>query len=254
MSSRPLGRVKALILAGGLGTRLRPLTERVPKCLVEIGGRPLLEYWFDALAAAGIRDVLINTHHLAEAVRCFLDQKRRAGFRPVEAFEATLLGSAGTIAAHPDWAGDAEHVVIIYADNFSDVDLSELLAVHRRHARPLTMLLFRAPDPTKCGVAEVDATGTVTAFQEKPATPRSDLANAGVYAVTAAAWREIAAMHAFDLGFDVLPVFAGRIRAHVHGGYHRDIGDAAALEAARRAAPSVFRPKPRPKSKEDTQR
>ena len=62
-------RTKALLLAGGLGTRLKPLTDTVPKCLVEIGGRPLLQFWFDALAAAGVRDAMINTHHLPGPVR-----------------------------------------------------------------------------------------------------------------------------------------------------------------------------------------
>src|SRR5688572_24886336 len=91
-------RAKALLLAGGLGTRLRPLTDTTPKCLVEIGGRPLLDFWFAALSAAGIRDVLVNTHYLAAAVRRFIAQKNAAGFRAVEAFEPRLLGSAGTIA------------------------------------------------------------------------------------------------------------------------------------------------------------
>jgi mannose-1-phosphate guanylyltransferase len=228
------------LLAGGLGTRLRPITDTTPKCLVEIAGRPLLDYWFEALSGAGVRDVLINTHHLPEAVRQFMLEKNRTGFRSVETFEPTLLGSAGTIAANPDWADDADEVVIIYADNLSDLDVARLLAAHRRYGDPMTMLLFRAPDPKTCGIAELDGEGRVMAFEEKPAEPKSDLANAGVYVVTAAAWREIADMNAFDLGFDVLPRFAGRMRGYIHDGYHRDIGDINALGAAREAAPLVF--------------
>jgi mannose-1-phosphate guanylyltransferase len=104
----------------------------------------------------------------------------------------------------------------------------------------MTMLLFRAPNPKACGIAELDSDGRVIAFEEKPAEPKSNLANAGVYAVTAAAWREIADMKAFDIGFHVLPKFVGRMRGHVHAGYHRDIGDTAALDAARAQAPTVF--------------
>jgi len=233
-------KTKALLLAGGVGSRLRPLTDTTPKCLVEIAGRPLLEYWFGALGGAGIRDVLINTHHLAEPVRRFIGQKNREGFRAVETFEAKLRGSAGTIAANPAWADDADDVAIIYADNLSDVDLAALLAAHRRGGDPITMLLFRAPDPRACGIAELDSRGRVIGFEEKPAVPRSDTANAGVYLVTAAAWREIAQMSAFDLGFDVLPRFVGRIRGHLHEGFHRDIGNLGALDAARAAAPRVF--------------
>ena len=226
-------RTKALLLAGGLGTRLKPLTDTVPKCLVEIGGRPLLDFWFDALAAAGVSDVLINTHHLPGPVRDFLAHKNEQGFRAAEAYEPKLLGSAGTIAAAPGFADDADDVIVIYADNLSDVDLGSLVETHRRQAQPMTMLLFRTPRPSASGIAALDARGTVIEFVEKPAQPKSDLANAGVYVLTAAAWREIAAMNAFDIGFEVLPRFVGRMHGHLHPGYHRDIGTLDALEAAR---------------------
>jgi NDP-sugar pyrophosphorylase family protein len=226
-------KTKALLLAGGLGTRLRPLTDTVPKCLVTIGDRPLLDYWFDALHDAGVHDILINTHHLPQPVRDFLAAKNREGFRAAEAFEPVLLGSAGTIAANAQWADDADDVVIVYADNLSDLDVGAFLQTHRQHGDPLTMLLFRAANPKACGIAEMDAAGRIVDFEEKPAMPKSDLANAGVYAVTAEAWREIADMRAFDIGFHVLPKFVGRMRGHVHAGYHKDIGDFAALEAAR---------------------
>ena len=72
MGSKPPKTTKALLLAAGLGTRVRPLTNFVPKCLIEIAGRPLLDYWFDRLAEARIRDVLINTHHLADQVRAYI--------------------------------------------------------------------------------------------------------------------------------------------------------------------------------------
>jgi NDP-sugar pyrophosphorylase family protein len=226
-------RTKALLLAGGLGTRLKPLTDTVPKCLVQIGGRPLLDFWFDALASAGVSDVLINTHHLPGPVREFLTSKNEQGFRAAEAYEPTLLGSAGTIAAAPGFADDADDVIIIYADNLSDVDLGALVDRHRSHGQPMTMLLFRTPRPSASGIAALDARGTVVEFVEKPAQPKSDLANAGVYVLTAAAWREIAAMRAFDIGFEVLPRFVGRMHGHLHPGYHRDIGTLEALEAAR---------------------
>jgi mannose-1-phosphate guanylyltransferase len=233
-------KTKALLLAGGLGTRLRPLTDSVPKCLVEIAGRPLLGYWFDALRRMGVRDVLVNTHHLPEAVRGFLAQESCDGLVAHEAYEPVLLGSAGTLTHNRAWADDADDVLIIYADNLSDLDLPAFLAAHRAHGLPMTMLLFHAPNPRACGIAEVDGSGRIVGFEEKPAEPRSDLANAGVYAVTAQAWREMADMKAFDLGFDVLPRFVGRMQGHVHDGYHRDIGNLDALAAARAAAPQVF--------------
>jgi histidinol-phosphate phosphatase family protein len=115
-----------------------------------------------------------------------------------------------------------------------------LIAFHRDHGDPLTMVLFRAPNPRACGIAELDARGRITAFVEKPEQPKSDLANAGLYFVKAAAYREIAAMDAFDLGFDVLPRFVGRMRGWVWGGYHLDIGTHESLERGRREVGYVF--------------
>ena len=237
--------LKGLLLAGGLGTRLRPLTDTIPKCLVPIAGRPLLDLWVDSLANAGAVEARINTHALAESVREYIEQVNAAGrLRLVESHEPTLLGSAGTVTANADLADDADDIAIIYADNLSDIDLRPLLAFHRRHGDPLTMVLFRAPNPRACGIAELDGDGRIVSFVEKPQEPASDLANAGLYIVTAAAYREIAAMRAFDLGFDVLPKFVGRMRGWEWGGYYLDIGTHEALERARRDAASNFPDRP----------
>jgi mannose-1-phosphate guanylyltransferase len=235
------GQAKALLLAGGLGTRLRPITETVPKCLVPVGGRPMLDYWLDALEAAGIGEVLLNTHHLRGQVRAWMDAANATRtIRVTEAWEPELLGSAGTVHANRAWADDADEIVIIYADNLSTVDLGQLLAFHRSHDEPMTMLLFRTPYPKQCGIATLDTSGRVTAFVEKPEHPESDLANAGLYVVSADAWREIADMDVFDFGFDVIPRFVGRMRGMPFDGYHRDIGNHDALAAANADAPRLF--------------
>ena len=232
---------KAILLAGGLGTRLRPLTETVPKCLIPVAGRPMLDYWVDALDHAGIAEALINTHHLVDPVRDYIaDVNARGGVTLTETYEPELLGSAGTITANRAFADGADDLVIIYADNLSTVDLGQLVDVHRSHSDPMTMLLFRAPVPKACGIATLDADDRVTDFTEKPEHPQSDLANAGIYAVTAEAWREIADMGAFDLGFDVLPRFVGRMRGMRHEGYHLDIGTPEALAKADADAERLF--------------
>src|SRR5206468_372088 len=138
--------------------------------------------------------------------------------------EPKLLGSAGTIHANRTWADGAEDLMVIYADNLSTVDLGAMLDYHRSHGDGLTMLLFRAPDPRAAGIAELDADSRVVSFVEKPAQPRGELANAGVYAVTADVYRRIADMDKFDIGYDILPAFVGRMRGWAFDGYHRDIG------------------------------
>lgn len=233
--------VKVLLLAGGLGTRLRPLTDRIPKCLVPIAGRPLLDYWFERFAAAGIRDVLINTHHRPEQVRDYIQAVNRQGhFCVRETFEPVLLGSAGTVHANRDWVAEGEVCLIVYADNFSNVDLGAMLRFHFSHADPLTMMLFRTEYPQKCGIAALDEGGRIVEFAEKPARPRSNLANAGVYAASCEGYHEMADRNGFDLGFDVLPAFVGRMRGWVWSGYHRDIGTLESLRQAEADAPQVF--------------
>lgn len=241
MSDRA-GRIQALLLAAGLGTRLRPLTDTVPKCLVPIDDRALLDIWVQCLLEAEITEARINTHSLPDVVRAYIEHINSDGkLHLVESYEPTLLGSAGTIAANADLADCADEVVIIYADNLSDIDLRPLVSFHRHHGDPLTMVLFRAPNPSACGIAELDAANRIVSFVEKPEKPASDLANAGLYVVSAEAYREIVGMKAFDIGFDVLPKFVGRMRGWLWGGYYRDIGTHHALDRARHESSVVFR-------------
>lgn len=233
--------VRAVLLAAGLGTRLRPLTNHVPKCLVSIAGRPLLDYWLDPLAGLKVRQILVNTHHLAEKVGAYIERVNARGhFRITESYEPQLLGSAGTIHANRDFARAGEDCLIIYADNLSDVDLGAMMRFHWSHDDPITMLLFHSSEPEQCGIAEIDEEGRITDFVEKPGRPTSDLANAGVYAVTAEAYCEIADMNVSDFGFDVLPAFVGRMHGWIWNGYHRDIGTLESLREARKDAPRVL--------------
>ena len=144
------------------------------------------------------------------------------------------------MTANRDWMDGAEACVVIYADNLSTLDLSDMVAFHRGHALPMTMALFHTPYPSQCGIATLDAAGRITEFIEKPEQPKSDLANAGIYVVDADAWREIADMRVFDFGHDVLPEFVGRMQGYAFEGYHRDIGTPAALEQAEKDVADLF--------------
>lgn len=226
-------RTKTLILAAGLGTRLRPLTNRIPKCLVPIHDRPLLDYWMEKLEETEVREVRLNTHHLRDQVADYIEQVNSKGrFQVEELFEETLLGSGGTVQTLSKWMDDADECLIIYADNFSSVDLKEFLEYHRSHEDPFSVALFRTPVPKACGIAELGPENRIIEFEEKPADPRTNLANAGLYVVSADAFREIAKMKAFDLGREVLPQFIGRMRGWEFDGYHRDIGTYESLELA----------------------
>ncbi len=232
---------KVLLLAGGLGSRLKPLTDATPKCLIEIAGKPLLDYWFDRFATAELFDVRINNHHLPLQVRDYIQSRNEQGtFHVSEAYEPQLLGSAGTVHANKDFIAQDDLCVIVYADNLSDVDLGAMVAFHQSHDDPFTMLLFRAENPRKSGIATLDDHDRIIDFVEKPENPTSDLANAGIYVLDGKAYHEIADMNAFDLGFDVLPKFIGRMRGWEWQGYHRDIGTHASLEQAQKDVSGVL--------------
>ena len=226
--------MRALLLAAGLGTRLRPLTDHTPKCLVEVKGRPLLDYWFEALFDAGAERVLVNTHHLAEKVRTHVALSRFRD-RVDLVHEDVLLGTGGTMLANRDWAGDTA-LFVAHADNLSSFPVREFLEAHAR--RPsgvlVSMLAFRTDDPRSCGILELDENGLVLAFHEKVADPPGNLANAAVYMVEPEVMDMMSrfGMTAIDFSTQVLPQLMRRIQALDIALYHRDIGTPASLAKA----------------------
>lgn len=224
--------MRAVLLAAGLGTRLRPLTDHTPKCLVEVGGRPLLDIWLEALGDVGVDDVLVNVHHLADQVQAHV-ARRAGGPRVHLVHEPELLGSAGTLVANRAFLGH-DTFLAINADNLTDFDLHELVKVHRDAGRPATLATFRTPRPSLCGIVEVQD-GLMVGFEEKPAHPRSDLANAGLYVFEPEAIDLIDAATPADIGFHLLPHLVGRAGVvDIGRAYFMDIGTPEALERASR--------------------
>jgi mannose-1-phosphate guanylyltransferase len=228
--------VRALLLAAGLGTRLRPVTDTVPKCLVEIDGRPLLDYWIELLYRGGIPEMLINLHYLADKVEAYLRECRW----PVEistVFEPSLLGTGGTLLANRAYFGGGP-AMLVHADNLSRFDVRAFIARHA--AQPagveITMMTFETGEPKNCGIVEVDSHGVVQAFHEKVPDPPGRLANGAVYIVSPAVMDFLAELGkpVIDFSTEVVPHFLGRIGTFHNAVYHRDIGSPASLEAAQR--------------------
>lgn len=228
--------MKAFLLAAGVGSRLRPITDTIPKCMVPIGGQPMLDIWLDAFDRVGVDEVLINLHHLPDVVRHHLEA--RAGTPTVRAFyEPELLGSAGTLAANRAWVDGEEMFLVCYADNLTDFDLSLLVQAHREQRAIATLTVFHSERPSAGGVMELDATGTVVGFEEKPANPVSDLVNAGMYAFHPDVLSDLGGLLPGDIGYDLLPRLVGRAKALPVEGYFRDIGTIDAYERAQREWP-----------------
>ncbi|NNN06520.1 MAG: nucleotidyltransferase family protein [Elusimicrobia bacterium] len=197
------GPAKAFLLAAGLGTRLRPLTDATPKCLIPIGGRPLLHWWLEVCARLGVREVLLNTHHLAEQVRAFV-RARVGGPRIVLFHEDALLGSAGTLVANKSFVAGERDFWIFYADTLIGGDLAGLSVLHRARGADLTLGLFRSPNPSSGGVVELADDGRVLSFEEKPPAPKSDMVAAGAY-VAGPALLDVLPPGPGDLSRDVYP-------------------------------------------------
>jgi mannose-1-phosphate guanylyltransferase len=228
--------MKAFLLAAGVGSRLRPITGTVPKCMVRIDGMPLLDIWLDALDRAGVDEVLVNLHYLPHVVRRHLDARARApAVRTF--FEPELLGSAGTLAANRAWVDAEEMFLACYADTLTDFDLRSLIQAHREHDAVATLTVFRSERPSAGGVVELDESGMVTGFAEKPSEPVSDLVNAGLYAFHPDVLDEIGDPPR-DIGYDLLPRLVGRARAIPVEGYFRDVGTIEAFHRAQQEWPA----------------
>jgi mannose-1-phosphate guanylyltransferase len=226
--------MRAFLLAAGVGSRLRPITDTTPKCMVAVGGRPLLDIWLDAFDCAGVDEVLVNLHHLPNVVRNHLEARGRSGHPPAvrTVFEPELLGSAGTLAANRAWVGGEQMFLACYADNLTDFDLRSLAETHRAHGAIATLTVYHSERPSAGGVVELDAVGTVVGFTEKPSLPVSDLVNAGMYAFHPRVLDEISGPPPRDIAYDLLPRLVGQAKAMPVEGYFRDVGT---VEAYRRA-------------------
>lgn len=223
--------MKAFLLAAGLGSRLAPVTNYIPKCMVPICGQPLVDIWLDAFERAGVDEVLVNLHYLPEIVRDHL-AARTSGPTIHTFWEPQLLGSAGTLAANRPWVEDEERFLVCYADNLTDFDLRSLLDFHERRVAMATLAVFRSERPSDCGIVELDERGQVVGFTEKPPRPVSDLANAGMYVFHPSVLDEIEGSPPQDIGYDLIPKLVGRAYAMLVDGYLRDIGHPGAYHRA----------------------
>jgi mannose-1-phosphate guanylyltransferase len=230
--------MKAFLLAAGVGSRLRPLTDTIPKCLVPIQGQPLLAIWFDLLKKYGITEVLVNAHAHRSAVGRFL-RDRLPNHHVVLAEEPELLGSAGTLAANREWVGAEPSFWVLYADVLTNAHLENMLRFHESHPSVATLGVYRVPDPRRCGIAVVDQAGRIERFLEKPAEPPGNLAFAGLLIGTQALLEAIPPQRPADLGFDVFPRLAGQMFAYPIREFLLDVGTPENYQQAQSSWPGL---------------
>jgi mannose-1-phosphate guanylyltransferase len=208
--------MNAILLAAGLGTRLRPITDSIPKCLVTIKGRPLLELWLEKLVSSGIESILINTHYLPNQVNNFISkniyQKKVKLIHEIE-----LNGTAGTLLNNIDFYNNSDGM-LIHADNYCLADLNKFKLVHynRSSSVLITMMTFLTDSPNECGIVELNENGIVTSFHEKKINPPGNIANGAVYILSSEFINKMKNdfNYAKDFSTEVLGALVGKIQTY----------------------------------------
>ncbi|MGC5010637.1 glucose-1-phosphate thymidylyltransferase [Streptosporangium sp. DT93] len=238
--------MKALVLAGGSGTRLRPITHTSAKQLVPVANKPVLFYGLEAIAEAGIHDVGIVVGETHAEIEAAVGDGSRFGLRVTYLRQEAPLGLAHAVLIARDYLGEDDFVMYL-GDNFIVGGISDLVSSFEQDRPTARIMLTRVADPAQFGVAELDRNGRVVGLEEKPEVPKSDLALVGVFLFTAAAheavvelkpsWRgELEITDALQWLIDE----GHRVEATVISGYWKDTGNVTdMLEANRLVLESV---------------
>jgi len=197
---------KAMLLAAGEGTRLRPLTLEMPKVLLPIGGQPLIEYQLSWLKHHGIQEVAINLYHRGNKVKDFLGDGSHFGVKIFYSTEEKLLGTAGGVKR-------MEHLfhntfAVVYADVLTNFNLSAMVKFHQEKQAAATLVIFEAPNPTEVGVVEMSPEGRILSFVEKPKAANLELqslASGGVYVLEKEVLNYIPPQGFSDFAYDIFP-------------------------------------------------
>jgi mannose-1-phosphate guanylyltransferase len=220
--------MRVMIMAAGKGTRLRPVTDLMPKPMVPIVNRPALYHILGLLRRHGFREVIINLHHLSDAIRGNLGDGTALGMEISYSYEPELLGTAGGVKNNADFLGE-DTFLVMSGDVLTDIDLTGLIAAHRLHDSIATMSVKEVADPSLYGVVVADDDDRVVGFQEKPTIEeaRSRLCNCGIYVFEPEILSYIPAGEFDDFGTRLLPdLLRKRLPYHIYrvDEYWNDVG------------------------------
>jgi mannose-1-phosphate guanylyltransferase len=219
--------MRAMVLAAGLGTRLRPLTYQITKPMVPVLDRPVMAHILDLLERHGFGEVVANLHYFPETIKTYF------GDRLSYTIEEKLLGTAGGVRGAAEFFG-GEPFLVISGDALTDIDLSAFATRHRSAGGVATLAVKKVPDTSEYGVVLHDRDGRITGFQEKPEPQEalSDLGNCGIYIFQPEIFDYFPDRHFVDWAQDVFPtLLAGDVPFHIHeiDEYWNDVGSLAEL-------------------------
>jgi NDP-sugar pyrophosphorylase family protein len=210
---------KAMILAAGLGTRLRPLTDLISKPMAPIVNRPVMEHIVELLVKHNFKDAVSNLHWFPEAIKDHFGDGSRFGINLSYSFEDVLLGTAGGVKKVEKFF-ENNTFLVVSGDALTDMDLSEVMDFHKQKGGIATLVLTEIEDPSQYGVVLVDDNGKITGFQEKPLAgeEKSNLANSGIYVFEPEIFQHIPENSFYDFGKNVFPALLE------HNHYWNDVG------------------------------
>lgn len=226
--------MRALILAAGKGTRLRPLTKNTPKCLLKVKGDILLNIWIKKILVNNIDEIFINSHYLHEQVESYITQHEKSEKIRL-LYEKNLLGTAGTLIQNVDNFID-DDLLLIHGDNYMEEDLNNLINAH--YSKPksclMTMLSFETKTPHTCGIIEVDNNGILKSFTEKPLNSNNFIANAAIYILSKEMIQNLKSNDGtiYDFSLDIIPKYLNKIFVYFTKQKFIDIGNIHAYKAA----------------------
>lgn len=220
--------MKAVILVGGKGSRLRPITYHIPKALVPLRNQPFMGYLVDFLRRGGLDGAVLSMGYLPDSIQAyFAGRDDLDGFSLDYALEDRPLGTAGGLKNAEPYL-DGGPLVVVNGDVLSGLDLKELISAHRASGAKATITLTSVEDPTAYGLVEVDSNMQVSRFLEKPAYDEvtTNLVNAGIYVLEPEVLAMIPADQEVSIEREIFPELQGQgsLRAHVSSAYWRDVG------------------------------
>lgn len=220
--------MKAVLMAGGEGSRLRPLTIMRPKPMVQIVNKPVMEHVLDLLKRHGITEVVVTLQYLASVIQDYFGDGSSLGMKIHYSIEETPLGTAGSVK-------QAEHLldepfIVISGDALTDFDLDEIISFHKSREAKATLTLYQVPNPLEYGVVIIDEEGRIRQFLEKPSWGEviSDTVNTGIYVLDPSIFDYIPAGKPVDFSQDVFPQLlknGDRLYGFVQDGYWCDVGN-----------------------------
>lgn len=213
--------MRAVIMAGGKGTRLKPLTDNIPKPMVKIIDKPVMEHIINLLVSHDITEIAVTVGHLSESIVDYFGNGHHLGAKLTYFVEDQPLGTAGSVKNTRDFVSD--NFLVISGDAFTNIDITKAIRFHYAKDSIFTLIAQPHPKPDGLGILEIDYDSKITKFIEKPADAKPSLINTGIYIINKRIL-DLIPDGFYDFGRQLLPDLVNKVYAYVTYDYWSDIG------------------------------